>query len=430
MSKRARLITGLVVAVAIVVAVILLSRPAGRFAYGVMPIGPDEAVLLTRRNDNTSRSWVQLSKADGTLVWSSETTPFETEESLGHTGVAANAQHVYLIGDSDAGRFVRSLARATGELEWETRVADGDQSFIGRHLLVDDERIYAFHDRVAGDQSADAITALALDGRILWSSARSQSYAAVRAPGRLMAVMAGTIVELDGATGATLRSLDTGRIGCDSPLGLVALARDTVILVPRDGSVDRTLKLRARVDSSACGARADDIIVTIIEPDTHALVRIDSRTGAEVWHVALPGMWLEPVVSASGDLPRFLPLVAIGAPNQAKVIVVDLDKGTIVSQAPRQSSATPIVSRTRAYVMSDFRHTLTALDPATGARATASDLFRLETQDIVAEDLAYGQAWFIGHDWAAPSVGPRLCGGGPEQRHLRDPRRRGHRGCT
>jgi len=401
---------------------VLALTPATRFIYGSTPVGPDEALLLTRRNeDNATFFWVQLVKDDGIVAWSREVTPFETNEALGFTSVAASADQIVLLGERGGTTVMKALARGDGEPQWETALAQAESLYIGPQLIIDGPRVYVLHDVGAGEQRDETVTALALsDGAVLWTLApsvekyrRMLSFALLE-PGRLL-VSRGSrtgAVECDGASGRVVRTLPLDPM-CDTPRTIIGSRNGALVVMPRVGREAEPVHLTgaARVLASGpCGERGDDVIIGQATGDDLAigLARVDGRSGEVRWQLDL-GRWiLGEAVQGDGQLPRFLPLVVFGSqvadgPIVTQVVIVDLDAGIIVSRTPVSEHMVPFVTAERGYLMAPFARVMFALDPATGALASATRLSGTSGIDVRAEDFRFGRLWLTGMDWGGPS---------------------------
>lgn len=396
--------------------------PATRFIYGWAPVGPDEALLLTRRNENDATYfWVQLVKDDGNVAWSREVTPFETSEALGFTSVAASADQIVLLGERGGTTVVKALARGDGEPQWETALAQGESLYIGPQLIIDGLRVYVLHDVGAGEQRDETLTALALsDGAVLWTLAPSlQKYGrmlrfALLEPGRLLVsgASADGAVEYDGVTGRVVRTLPLDPI-CETPRTIIGRRNGALVVMPRVGREAEPVHLTgaARVRASGlCGERGDDVIIGQATGDDFAigLARVDGRSGEVRWQLDL-GRWIVgEAVQGNGQLPRFLPLVVFGSqvadgPILTQVVIVDLDTGSIVSRNPVSEHMRPFVTAGRGYVMAPFARVMFALDPETGALASATRLDGTSDNDVRAEDFRFGRLWLAGRNWGGPS---------------------------
>lgn len=424
---------GLVALIVTSTIVVNLLTPDTRFAYGVAPLARDQAVLLTRRNeDDATYFWVERVGSDGSVAWTTELSPIEAADALGFSGVAATDTQVLLLGErrglTTGDTVVMSLSRDSGSREWEITVADTPPRRIGPMLIVDPPRLYVIHERVLdAERREDAITALALaDGKLLWrleppadAPLVMQREVALRGPGRLLTTSPTGLVELDGATGATREAFPFNWLRCGTPMGIVASDGRKLAFLPRvaetggdHGADARTLELdpgwRDAIEGP-CGMRGDDLVVgTMHTSGGIGLTRLDPTTGATRWLLDL-GPWLYDLgTTANGRLPRFVPLVVFGTQVQGglmenQVVVVDLDQGTIVDRHPVRDHMRPLVTADRAYVMGLFIGTLFALDPATGKLARATHLGGLDTSDFRAEDYRFGTLWLTGTGWGGPA---------------------------
>lgn len=426
--RRWFLVLGLIaIAIAAVVAFVVLT-PATRFTYGVTPLTRDEAVLLTRRNeDDATFFWVELVGSDGHVAWTRELTPVEIQDALGFSGVAATDDRVLLLGKRDETTVVVALSRATGGELWEAKVADIAPSRIGPMLIADPPRLYVIHDAPLGDAHEETITALALaDGSLLWrlppmidqlGRAAMTRDVALRGPHRLLSTSPGGVVELDGATGAIRRQLPINRLRCGTPQDIVGSdGRKLTLLsrVPETGddapgrSVDLDANWRDAIDGP-CGLRGGDLVVGVMHTNGGVgLTRIDPASGAARWLLEL-GPWLfDEGTTADGRLPRFLPIAVFGTQVEGglmenQVVVVDLDEGTVVARHPVRDHMRPVVTAERAFVMGLFIHTVFALDPTTGALANATRLDGIDTADFRSEDFRFGTLWLTGMGWGGPA---------------------------
>ncbi len=401
--------------------------PATRFVYGLSPIGRDEAILLTRRNeDHATRFWVQLVGSDGAVAWSHETSPLAVSDALGFSGVAASDGRVVLLGERDQATVVLALGRSAGERLWEREVSSAPQHRIGPLLILDGPRVYALHEHLVGERSHETITALTLeDGEVMWTLAAPTPEDELRridvallGPARLVVTtsLADEAIELDGQTGEARRSLPLHWLGCTTPRGVVGYAGHTLALLPhpvapgQDASpriIELGPELRLDFDGP-CGERGDELVVGVTLGDRdRGLVRLDGE-GTVRWTLPLGDWSFERSTSVDGRLPRFLPVVVHGAEVEAgpmleEVVVVDLDQGTILSRNRIDDHRVALVTAERAYVMGTFSRVLVALDPETGAIASAIRFAETIGSDVLDEDYRHGQLWLHGMGWGGPA---------------------------
>jgi PQQ-like domain len=428
MPRRRRLLLALVGLGVAIGGLWWVLTPATRFVYGLSPIGRDEAVLLTRRNeDHATHFWVQLVREDGAVVWSTETSPLAVRDALGFSGVAASDGRVVLLGERDQATVVLALGRSGGEQLWEREVSSAPQHRIGPMLVLDGPRVYALHDHVVGERSHETITALALeDGEVLWTLAAPHPEdeprrldVALRGPGRLVVTngTADAVIELDGQTGEARRSLPMRSQGCSTPRGIVGY--DTRKLVwlpgPMAGGPEaspRVVELGPDVRPSLdgpCGEHGDDIVIGAALGDRDiGLVRVGGEDGTVRWTLPLGDWSFQRSTSADGRLPRFLPVGVYGThveggPMLEEVIVVDLEQGTIVSRNPIEDHRVAFVTAEQAYVMGTFSRVLVALDPATGGIARATHFPATTGNDVHDEDYRFGRLWLFGMGWGRPT---------------------------
>lgn len=429
MPRRRLLLVVLVGLGLAVVGLVWRLMPATRFVYGLSPIGRDEAVLLTRRNeDDATHFWVQLVREDGAVAWSTETSPLAVREALGFSGVAASDGRVVLLGEREQAAVVLTLGRSGGERLWERELSSAPQHRIGPLLVLDGPRIYALHDVVVGDRSDETITALALeDGEVLWTLAAPHPEAqprgldvALLGPGRLVVTQRATdeAIELDGQSGEARRSLPMRSQVCSTPRGIVGHDAHAVVWVPRPAAggpeaSPRVVALGPDVRPShegPCGARGDDLLIGAALGDRDiGLVRVGVEDRTVRWALPLGDWSFQRSTSADGRLPRFLPMVvygtqAEGGPMLHEVIVVDLDQGAIVSRNRVDDHRVAFVTAERAYVMGTFSHVLVALDPATGAIASATRFAATTGNDVHEEDYRFGRLWLFGMGWGRPAA--------------------------
>jgi hypothetical protein len=453
MSRNKLLIFGAVALVAAVVIVVLLTGGGpDRFIYGVKPVGPDEAILLTRHNDETSRYFVELVRVDGTLVWSAETTPFETAEALGHSGVAADAGHVFLVGDrhreggSDV--VVRALDRVSGELRWETTLAQGvEMRRIGPSLLTDAGRVIAVHtvpekgaaETEGGPKSHETITALAADtGARVWpadgaDAPRDPRTVVVTGPGRLVwASLEGRSgadgnlvdngVELDTATGERRQQVPVFWDACMTPAGLIAFGLDETSFLPsgegglgQPRTLTRAAAWRVGGVGAPCGVHDGLAILGMApglppegSPDSRVLVAVDLATSEVRWTRTFDGRHaFGDFHAAPGGLPRMLPVVTIGQGAETWRVtwftaIVDLTNGELLAESASDGHPAILSTPTRA-VIHDTRHmTLVSVDGATGETSQPVHVVGGGWRELQAEDFHFGRLWLTADTWAGP----------------------------
>ena len=423
-----RLLLVVALAILVVVVIVVAVVPAKRFVYGVAPLGPDSAILLTRHNDDTSTFWVQHVRADGTVLWSADQTPFWTDESLGFTSVLATEDTIILLGESgyssQAVTAVRAISRATGEPIWETPIATGEMHYIGTTLHLDGPRLYVIHTHTVDERTTETLTALKLsDGKVLWTlppvSEPSRLHVTLVAPARLLvAGYGGRAVELDGVTGQERAAPPLHYISCLTPDHIVATYHgDLSLLVRAQPGEDRaqaaapnTVDLDVHfAPRSICGTYDGDLIHGVTKDVIQlGLVRVDPASGAVRWRVWLPGRRLfEETHTADGRLPRFAPVTVFGsevpdAPTVHELVIIDLETGAIVSVNPTPHLLTAFTTDDRGFAMAPYARTLFALDRATGALSKATRFPGLSANYAAAQDFRYGQLWMTGMGYARP----------------------------
>lgn len=387
--------------------------PTHRSTFGVAPIGGGQAILLTRHVDDGERThWIELVDSDGSVVWRTDVSPLEPTEAAGFSGVAAGADRVVVIGAHHGSTAVKAFARTTGEVVWQTLVADGvAPERVGTTLLVDGPRVYAIHTRAT--RASERITALSLEGgESLWTMDLTTTSAevVVLGPRRLLIAASGPLSgggvdEVDGATGAVLRALPMKRIACATALGVVGFDLDqrVALLPPPTPEGDRAAAL-TELDRNAaagpCGTRGEDIVFSARTEDgrrRHGLMRLAPQSGRLRWELDLGSVSFGANETVDGALPRFLP-VAVTEDGASKIVVVDLDTGARIAEHAGGLGVTSLASADRGWVVTGA--TLVALDPSTGDLGRASALPGLlgRGASVAAEDVRFGALWLIGVD--------------------------------
>lgn len=426
MSRRTLSLGLALVVVAAAAALLYALRPATRFSYGVSAVDGDEAVLLTRRNeDRATYFWIELIRSDGSTLWSTEVSPLQPGDALGFTGIAASADRILVLGERDHRAVVLGLSRATGEKLWDTTLPPPltSSSRIGTALIPDGPRAYAIYDSTSGETSRDELSALSVaDGKILWSLSGEAAarlgrvlHVSLLGPDRLF-VRGNESPDglvLDGATGAQLRSVEVPAGTCPFPGGLVGFTSRSAIFVPAaEGAPLRRLDLDPvwrRSWSGPCGVRGGELIVGLEHPEHRelALERFDPD-GTSRWQLSLGERWsFEPLTGDGGSLPRFLPLDVYGSrveggPIARELVIVDLDAGTVSARIPHEEQLVVLAARERAYLWARRSRTLVALDPGTGRLESATAIGSAYVSDLQDEDFHAGQLWLAGSTWAAP----------------------------
>lgn len=406
--------------------VIRILSPTHRSIVGVAPLGEGEALLLTRHVDGSDRtSWIELVRSDGKLVWRRDVSPLEPTEAAGFSGVAAAPDRVIVIGAQQGGTAVKAFSRASGEVLWQTLVAEGVvPQRAGPALHVEGPRVYAVHTRATGGQAAERITALSLErGESLWTMdlPSTSTEVVVLGPRRLLVAARGPLSdggvdEVDGVTGSVLRALPMSRIACTTAHGVIGfdLRQGVALLRPPtpagDGAAELT-QLDRNAAAGPCGTRGDDIVFGARSEEDgrrrHGLMRLEPVKGRLRWELDLGAVSFAANETVDGALPRFLP-VAVTEAGASKVVVVDLDTGARVSEHPTSGGVTALVSADRGWVVTGA--TLVALDPSTGELGHASAIPEVLGRGALArEDLRFGALWMTGSDRErAPSDLPWL----------------------
>ena len=401
-------------------------RPKTRFVTAVAPIGPKQAVLVTRRNeDHATWHWLQLEDADGTVRWSVDTGTHGVLASLDEAAVAATKRRVYALlvpgGVGDGPDEVRLLAldRATGRRLWDV-VADphagtGRVSPDSPAVLVDRRRVYV----ALGTTRTGRIDAFARGtGKHLWTRAIDRGFRGAARfvdPGHLLLTSyLGETLSLDRKTGAVDGHTHHWFLG-DVPGGLAFTDLVSVIVRHPDGHDTRYPVAKGTTPwttPSVVGVRGQLLVVGVHQRarPSAALVAYDRRTRAPVWTLEVGATSLTRFLGDGRALPRLLPVGIYGAPGphgsrHAGIVVVDLDAGRIVQRYDLGDMAdVAIAAAGRPWVWLDD-DTLVALDPRTGAVARATTLAGagLVGPDLHARDLRFGQLWLFRDDYVRPS---------------------------
>ncbi|MGB1274752.1 MAG: PQQ-binding-like beta-propeller repeat protein, partial [Nannocystaceae bacterium] len=326
-----------------------LAKPKTRFTYGLQPVSQHSAILLTRHNSrDATYFWVEHVADDGKLLWSREVSPFRPADALEFSGIAATEDRVVLLGKGPDGTGkAMALATTTGELLWETVLgSDPFSARIGRMLILDNSRVYVFFDQIVDEEEVvNSVCAVSLsNGQVLWSRTiedASPGYKPiVLAPDRLVVPKSNhQYTEVDGATGKELRDLPIERVGCEIPEGLLGYAGQELIPISRAG-VPTHIALPDKAHGTwrgPCGVHrtpeASDDYVIGIQGKTASMIKFPASGGSPVWQLDLGTTNFEDSASQMGVLPRFLPVIVTTAEGN-DVLVVDLDRGNLVSREP------------------------------------------------------------------------------------------------
>ncbi|MES2639395.1 MAG: PQQ-binding-like beta-propeller repeat protein [Myxococcota bacterium] len=430
-----------VLVVAIVAGGVWVWMPVPRFVVGSVPIGVDEAILLTRRNDDTSRHWVELVAADGTLRWSAETTPVEVGEALGFTGAIAAGEQIILLGARQYPNpevVVFALARSDGHRLWESTLPGtppmGRAGRIGPMLVADAERVYVVDEIESDGRLHERLHTLSLaTGAVSWERAALDGppplgHGVMVTPmknDRLLASkpFESPAVELDPATGAITRRVPASRFLCQLPESWIGGNHDSVLSVPMDATQPiRTVELDAGEsipNEAPCGARGDDLILGVrtrtgedFSTEGLAITRFDDATGQRRWTLPLGSPLFQDNAVLDGPLPRFLPIAVYGGDAAADslgmtLLIVDLDAGTVVERVDvGEMYPTVLVTSGRAWVWWGGRAVLVEINPDTGRFGGATTYPGVYIGEPRLEDLRFGQLWVTGSGWARPQELP------------------------
>ncbi|PKN55254.1 MAG: hypothetical protein CVU56_22230 [Deltaproteobacteria bacterium HGW-Deltaproteobacteria-14] len=420
--KPLRWLIALVLLLGAGVGVYVATRPTVRFITGLAPIGLDEAVFVTRRNtDDDTRYWLQLSGADGAVRWSVSTGDHTVVNNLGATAIGADADAVYgfeepgRVAPASATRLV-ARARSDGEVVWETAMdplPDRTLMIGDGAVRVDAARVYVSRE-LPGGPVLDAFARS--DGRREWSSATADARGAALyplGPERLAVLAHGGSCTIVNRTSGGSEVLDwTFPLGAVPSGVAVAQQGDAVVFTPGGERVAFHPPNGARVEPRGpVGERDGQLIVGVRvgATNTVGLVAFARDTQAVTWSLDLGATLFSELTADGGPLPRLLPVTLYGDPKREGVVqelaVVDLDRGAIVARYDTNGAhATSLVAAGRPWIWLGF-DTLVALDPETGAIATATrfDSASLMGTDIRPEDLRFGQLWIPGAGHAAPS---------------------------
>ncbi|MGB1012847.1 MAG: PQQ-binding-like beta-propeller repeat protein [Nannocystaceae bacterium] len=397
-----------------------LAKPKTRFTYGLQPVSQHSAILLTRHNAmDATYFWVEHVADDGKLLWSREVSPFQPADALDFSGIAANEDRIVLLGEGP-GTTGKTIALSTknGELLWETSIGAGSFSArIGRMLILDGSRAYVFLEQIVDENMQRSISAISLDnGQILWSRAiqeASPEYKPVLlAPGRLVVPSSNLqYTEIDGSTGKDLRDLPIERVGCEIPDGLLGYGGQELIAISRAStSAHIALPNKARATwRGPCGIRrtpqaSDEYVLGTQSSTKTSIIKLPASGGTPVWQLELGNTSFEHFTSQTGVLPRFLPVI-VATPEGNDILVVDLDRGKLVSREPIPLGSSAFVGSERGYVLTFDSH-LYSLNPADGSLEQVMHLQGLSSRNVRSEDYQFGTLWLEAGGWATPDELP------------------------
>jgi hypothetical protein len=127
------------------------------------------------------------------------------------------------------------------------------------------------------------------------------------------------------------------------------------------------------------------------------LERIERSTGASRWRLELGSPLNEPIATADGRLPRFLPVQVRGKDGADNdIVVVDLDEGKVIERSPTKFHTVVFVTSERAFAWSN--RVFSAFDPATGRLAKATAIDFADTHGVRRDDFRFGQLWRSGSE--------------------------------
>jgi outer membrane protein assembly factor BamB len=437
MSRRILIASG-VLGLAIVVWA--LTRPVERFITGISALDADHALVVSQHHgDEETRFFVQKVSTAGATLWVTETTPFSTSDHLGFSGVTSEATRVFLLGDTPRGISAMALDAENGNILWERLVAENQQqNRIGPMLFLAGNTLLAVH--TASTQShRETLTALDKEsGNIIWPKADADRRStepyfsiAIPSPGRIIAVEktlsadGSEGIEIDAATGKSLRKLPIFWSVCATPRGAVGLGRETgPSFIPHEGGTLREPILLGSKrqwtlpggNDAPCGVFGDTVIFGLAERVANAaeftvtLVAFDMDSGDIKWRRDFPGaIGLSETDSADGRLPRIYPVISHNGsrgsePGIQKLTVIDLQNGNIVREAPLPDTGPFRVFATsqRAFIQKIASPmSITAFDPASGDELTDSP--GPAHSEITRDDFRFGRLWVSGgYDLAGP----------------------------
>jgi hypothetical protein len=419
-----------------------LTRPLERFVYGLSPIDRDHAILLTRHNgDSETRFFVELVKADGEHLWTSETTPLSALEALGHSGVAADAERIYLLSDRNYDGHLAAIAldRKSGGRLWQHEVTPGPSTArIGPMLFLSPERLLIVHP-VGGEKPEETLTALDLkDGRVLWPSGTAERVVAKRVetasaggPGRFVITNPDfdaperSSRELDAATGRVLRGLPFFWHHCETPAGLLGMGREGLAFVPRtDSGLGLPLRLgesgrfRGLIHEPVCGLYRDIAVLSTRDPSrpegSALLAGFNLSTGALLWRYDWSFVLsLQKSLDADGHLPRFYPVLYTAESERAdsqRLVVIDLATGTPVHEDDipvARGFGRVLATSDRGFILDVRSGVLTPIDQTTGKPSIPVNVEPLRSLLHIAEaQLRFGRLWSFDRTFAAPDELP------------------------
>ncbi len=416
-----------------------LVRPVERLIVGISALDADHALVISRHQGEETRFFVQKVSTAGTTLWVTETTPFSTADHLGFSGVTADATRVFLLGDTPRGISAMALDTDNGNVLWERLVAENQQqNRIGPMLFLAGNTLLTVHTaRMEGYR--ETLTALDKEsGNIVWPKADADRRftepffsIAIPSPERIIAVEktlgadGGDGIEIDAATGKSLRKLPFFWSVCATPRGAIGLGRETgPSFVPLEGGTLREPILLGSKrqwtlpggNDAPCGIFGDTVIFALAERVADAaefavtLVGFDMHSGDIKWRRDFPGaIGLSESDSADGRLPRIYPVISHNAsrgsaPGPQTITVIDLQNGNLIREVPLPDTGPFRVFATsqRAFIQKiTSPMSITTIDPATGDEVEDSP--GPAHCEITRDDFRFGRLWLSGgYDLAGP----------------------------
>ncbi len=404
---------------------IVFGAPQG-FITGLTPIGPDEALITFRANDDDdpSRFWLARVRAGQGVVWWRE---LAHEPALPFYGpeAAAGGETVVVMTREGAEARVEAFRRADGEPSWE-RSSSAKHVFDPARLVVFDE---AF---AVANASADGLEVTSIgsaDGGVRWEQRRevsSRDLPSRFGPWLLSRPEVWTWELIDPGSGRAVATLPSRIRPCASQEALFGVDRHHLwrwnlpdFRPTRLARVSPPSDAAEQADAPmpvACGSFGSDLVVFMTDyRGPTALAGLDPATGAERWrldlgayafnhdihlsHLRAMALELEPW---SGSLTRFVPLVLVApsAPDATSfdfhLAMVDLETRRVAwrSSATQRLLYNKLIRYQGRYYL-DEHGAVTVLDGATGQMTAAAQV----GEEIKPFHFHGGRLWVHSRDW-------------------------------
>ncbi|MDP3909090.1 MAG: PQQ-binding-like beta-propeller repeat protein [Gemmatimonadales bacterium] len=274
-------------------------------------IGPDRVLTgyvdISRLGEPNHDKIVLVNAADGSVIWTADRLQYQR----GTYSLFRTVPHIVLLGSDAASFSLTALDTATGKRVWQRNGRAPFQLALSgggpdRYLVL------------AGEGQRSRLEAMdAASGRVLWKREIPETVISESTAARLIvsgdtAIVVGReVLEIDAATGATLRTITARATGGDQPNAL--LAPDGSVVLWNEGAIewiDRGTGASRWVSTDSGTATTGSGALRVVSLEGGDVMRVGYReatgtsvvdrlrgsTGARVWRYVVRGIVVSPLV--------------------------------------------------------------------------------------------------------------------------------------